>query len=333
MLLNKNIKILINYLFGPLVFILLLVSIYHQLHERNGWQASFHQFRHAIADTNNRYKLALVFLLMIGNWGLEARKWQLSMRPVQRLSWWRSFQATLTGSTIASFTPNRTGEYLGRMLFLEESSRISSVSLTILCSLSQNIMTMGMGCAGILYFLGHLSALPKADGENLRLWLQVLLFLVGALMAAATVFYFRLSWLRIVLKALRLPDKYLVYVKILEDVDTNILFIILVLSLFRYSIFILQYGLMFSVCGVNLNLSQTFGSMSVVFLVMAIIPTFTLLTELGLRWEVSLQLVQLFSDRAMGILACSFGIWLVNLVIPAFVGGLLILRVKLFRNK
>jgi uncharacterized membrane protein YbhN (UPF0104 family) len=189
------------------------------------------------------------------------------------------------------------------------------------------------GCAGIIYLLWHLHHNEMLNVEILHLWLSVLLVIVIAILLFATIFYFRLSWLVKFMKAVRVPEKYLVYVKILEDVDANILLRILFLSFFRYCVFMLQYYLIFSVFGVSLTLFQTFGSISVVFLVMAIVPTFTFLTELGLRWEASIQLVELFSANTVGIFAGSFGIWLINLVVPALAGSLLIVGIKLFKNK
>lgn len=330
--LNKNIKIIINYFLGPIVFMLLLFAIYKQLLAKTNWRESMQQIKNAISGAQ-QWKLWLVFLLMFLNWGIEAKKWQLSIASVQQISWWRAFKATLTGSTMASLTPNRMGEYLGRMLYIEEGKRLQSISLTILCSFSQIIVTMVAGCAGITYLLGNLHHNEMLNVEMLHLWLNVLLIIVLAILLLLSIFYFRLSWLVRLMKAFRLPDKYLVYVKILEDVDANILLRILFLSFLRYCVFILQYYLIFSVFAVSLTLVQTFGTISVVFLVMAIVPTFTFLTELGLRWEASIQLVQLLSANTVGIFAGSFGIWLINLVIPALAGSLLILGIKLFKNK
>jgi hypothetical protein len=332
MLLNKNIKILINYLLGPLVFLILLFAIYKQLHAKADWRESWQQIKSALTGPE-QWKLWLVILLMFANWGTEAKKWQISIAPVQQISWWRAFKATLTGSTMASFTPNRMGEYLGRILYIEEGKRIQSISLTILCSFSQIIVTMITGCAGIIYLLWHLHHHEMLHVGILHLWLRVLLVIVTVIMLLLGIFYFRLSWLVKFMKTLRLPEKYLVYVKILEDVDANILLRILFLSFLRYCVFILQYHLIFAVFGVSLTLFQSFGSISVVFLVMAIVPTFTFLTELGLRWEASIQLVELFSANTIGIFAGSFGIWLINLVVPALAGSLLLLGIKLFKNK
>ena len=152
-------------------------------------------------------------------------------------------------------------------------------------------------------------------------------------LAVLIVFYFRLSWLARILENIPQAGKLLLIFKILEEFNATILLQILFLSFVRYLVFIVQYFLLFAVFGVSLTWWQAASGMSVVFLVMAVIPTFTFLTEIGLRWEASIQVIQLYSANAVGIFACSFGIWLINLVIPALLGSLLILNIKLFRNK
>ncbi|MBS1917372.1 MAG: flippase-like domain-containing protein [Bacteroidetes bacterium] len=327
MRLNKNIKILLNYFLGPLVFLLLSYSIHQQLIHQHNWHESYQQVKNAIAGPQ-QWKLILAIVLMIVNWGLESRKWQLAIRHVQHISFWRAFKATLTGTTMASFTPNRMGEYLGRILYVEDGKRFQSISLTIVCSISQLLVTMALGCAGIIYLKFHVS-----EQSTLYFWLNVLLFAVLIAFAAAILFYFRLSWLVKLLEKIPSGGKFLAAIKVLEEFNATILLHILFLSLVRYLVFIAQYYLMFSVFGVSLTWLQTIGGMAVIFLVMAVIPTFTFLTELGLRWEASIQVMELFSANTVGIFAASFGIWLVNLIIPALAGSLLILNIKLFRNK
>jgi hypothetical protein len=71
---------------------------------------------------------------------------------------------------------------------------------------------------------------------------------------------------------------------------------------------------------------------SVVFLVLAIIPTFAI-AELGIRGEISLKIIGLFSSNTLGILWTTATIWAINLVIPAVAGSLLILGIKIFKNR
>ena len=331
MKLNKNIKIILNYFLGPLVFLLLSYAIYHQLLKQPNWQQSWQQVKSAIAGPQ-QWKIWIVLLLMLVNWGLESKKWQLAIHTLQPISYWRAFSATLTGVTMASFTPNRMGEYLGRILYIEEGKRLQSISLTIACSMAQLLITMIAGCAGILYLQFH-SQQVLPEQQSFHFWLNVLLFGVLFMVCVLTIFYFRLSWLVRLLEKIPSGGKFLHAIKVLEEFNGTILLRILFLSFVRYLVFIGQYYLLFSVFGVSLTWMQTAGGMSVVFLVMAVIPTFTFLTELGLRWQASIQVIELFSANAVGIFATSFGIWLVNLIIPALIGSLLILNIKLFRNK
>jgi len=66
---------------------------------------------------------------------------------------------------------------------------------------------------------------------------------------------------------------------------------------------------------------------SVSFLVLAIIPTIAVI-ELFQRRMVVKTLVGLYSTNELGITLTTAGIWLINLIIPAIVGSLLILSIK-----
>jgi len=298
--------------------------------KQQNWQQSFSQIKSAITG-QQQWKVWIVLLLMLANWGLEARKWQLSIHELERVSFPKAFAAILSGVAIASFTPNRVGEYLGRMLYIEEGKRMRSVSLTIICSLAQFLTTMIAGMGGIIYFKKYLETQIVSDKESLQTGLNILLFGIGFIVACLAVFYFRLSSVVSLLEKFRW-QKILAQIKVLNDVKLTILFNILSLSFARYVVFILQYYLLFSLFGVSLTLGETFASISMMFLIMAIIPSFTFLTDLGIRWEAGIQIIQIFNPNTTGIFAVSLGIWLINLIIPALIGSLLILRIKLFRT-
>ena len=83
---------------------------------------------------------------------------------------------------------------------------------------------------------------------------------------------------------------------------------------------------------VDVTVWQTFWLISVVFLVLAVVPTIAL-AEVGIRGKISLELFGLFSINNIGIITASVGIWCINLVIPSLLGSLLILRIKIFKNK
>ena len=329
--LNKNIKLIVNYFLGPAVFLLLSYAIYHQLEKQPNWQESWTAVKRSLSGPE-QWKVWLVFFLMFLNWGLEAGKWRLALRPLLPMGFPRAFRATLTGTTMASFTPNRMGEYLGRILFVPEGQRLKAISLTLVCSMAQLLVTLIAGGLGIVYLQRHLPETIPPGQQVFHFWLNVLFFGVLLFFMALTVLYFRLNWLVRLLERIPGKNRFLSTIKILEEFNATILWRILFLSLVRYLVFVAQYYLFFSVFGVSLSWLQTAGGMSVVFLVMAVIPTFTFLTELGLRWEASIQIIELFSSNTVGIFAASFGIWLVNLIIPALIGSLFMLNIKLFKK-
>jgi uncharacterized membrane protein YbhN (UPF0104 family) len=269
---------------------------------------------------------------MFANWGLEARKWQLSLAELEHMSFQKSFRAVFTGTTIASFTPNRIGDYLGRMLYVSEGKRVQSIPLTILCSMAQMLVTIVTGIAGVFYLQKYLHTQMIEDHQSMQLGLDILSYLTALLVLIIAFFYFRLSAMVRFLEN-RGWGKYLAPMKVLKELKLTILFHLLSLSFVRYVVFILQYYLLFSLFGVSLTWIQTFAGISTMFLVMVFVPTFTFLTDLGLRWESSIQIIRLFSPNTTGIFAVSLGIWMINLIIPALIGSLLILRIKLFRGK
>ena len=328
---NKNIKIILKNTLAVLVFLLLSYFIYRQVISQPNWRGSLDRVFRAVTGPL-QWKMWLVVALMPLNWGIEARKWQLALRPIGGIAYSDAVKAIFTGTTMASFTPNRMGEYIGRLLYVQEGKRIESISLTIVGSMAQLLTTLLMGSAGILYLLAtlHRQASPP---QAMEFWLNTLLGLVGFLLLSLTIIYFRLSWLVRILRKVPFCHKYLTYIKVLENFDATILLRILFLSFGRYLVFMAQYCLVFPVFGVVLTVGQVWGSVSVVFLVMAVVPTFTFLTELGLRWGASIRVLEFFSTNTVGIFAASFAIWLINLIVPALIGSLLILSIKLFKSK
>ena len=345
MALNKSIKIILNSIeryrrsgrrpilkiAGPLVFLLLTWFIYWQITRQHDWRTSLARIWAALSGPQ-QWKLWLVVALMPLNWGLEARKWQLALRPVGGIAFRNAFKAVFTGAAVAFFTPNRMGEYLGRILYVKEGRRMKAIALTIVSSMAQLMITLAMGLLGVLFI--RASAHRAIPGQlNWQLVLNILLGIVPLALLSLTFIYCRLT--RVTDWLLKIPGtrKYSAYIKVLESFDPATLRRIFFLSFGRYIVFITQYSLVFPVFGVEVGIWQGIGGMSVVFLIMAVVPTLTFLTELGLRWEASIQVLEIYSSNMVGIFATSFAIWLINLIIPAMIGSLLIVSIKFSKSR
>jgi hypothetical protein len=330
-MLNKNIKIIGNYILGPVVFLVLVWFIREQIVRQSDWWSLLDHLLKTVKGPG-WWRLGLVVLLMPVNWGIEARKWQLAMRPDGGISFKDAFKAIFTGATLASFTPNRMGEYLGRILYVKEGRRVAAISLTMIGSMAQLLITLLSGAVGLIGMFPLLHQQSLAGHPQVR-GLPQTLIVVGVLLLGLGFLYFQFP--RLARQLARLPwiRKLGAFIKVLENFDRRILLRILFLSFVRYIVFIVQYSLVFPVFGVWLGFGQVWQGMSVVFLIMAVVPTFTFLTELGLRLGASFQVLEFYKVSTVGIFAASFTIWLINLVIPALIGSLLIVSIKLFKSR
>jgi hypothetical protein len=326
--LNKSIKILINYFLGPILLVVLCYSLYRQLLQ----QADLTQRWQQIKYSWQHWKFLIVIFLMLINWGIEARKWQLLVLHVQPFSFLQSFKSVLAGCSITMLTPNRIGEYGGRILFLKEENRIKAISLNIASSISQLLVTMVMGCAGLIFlrFFSHnssnaLSVLPD-------FWGNVLIYFSISGTLLLFLFYIRLSWLVRIVEKIPAFAKVVKHITVLDEFSANQLLRILSLSLLRYLTFVLQYILLLQVMQVNIDTVLSFWLISVFYLVMAMAPTIGFI-ELPVRAKASIELMRLYSSNTLGIETAALAIWLINLVIPALVGSVLILGIKIVKEK
>ncbi|RYF96268.1 MAG: hypothetical protein EOO00_03135 [Chitinophagaceae bacterium] len=207
---------------------------------------------------------------------------------------------------------------------MKEGNRLKAISLTITGSISQLTITLFMGLAGLIILQRPIAS----SGMISSFWLDVLLWGVAAVLIVLTVFYFRLSLLIRWIDRMPSSRSYAWLIETLEDFNATLLLRLLSLSALRFVVFIIQYYLLFQLFDVHVNLWQTWCVVSVSFLVMAVIPTIALFTDLSLRGKVSLLLVGLFSGNNLGIGLTAASIWFINLIIPALAGSLLILSIK-----
>ena len=326
---KRNIKLFINYFLGPILFLWLSWSIYQQLKHQPDVATAWRNIRSSFGSASAVYLFSVV-LLMIANWSLEALKWKLLVYRIQQVSFFMAFKAILSGVAFSVTTPNRVGEYFGRILYMNEGNRLRAISVTITGSLSQLMITLGMGLAGLICL-----RLPmQREGLIADPWLQLLIAGTAVILAFLTLFYFRIPW--IVRAVDRLPGnrRFSWLISELEQYNATLLMQVLSLSAARFLIFVIQYYLLFRLFNVELQWRQVWSTVSVSFLVMAAIPTIAIFTDLGMRGEIMLQLLTLFSGNRLGIGLAAMAIWMINLIIPALAGSLLILSIRrIFKNK
>ena len=328
---NKKLKIFVRYVIGPFLAAWLFYSLYQQIKNQPHLHESLELIKEAPFG-KMAWKFWLVILLAFLNWGLEARKWQVLLEPLQKMPFLRAYRSVLSGLALSLNTPNRMGEYGGRILYVKDGSRLQAISLSIAGSISQLIITLLFGCGGLIFFLYFQNAHTGPIMGLSVYWIKVLLFISAIATAILILFFFRLSWLIKLLEKIPGSIKFKEYFKVLDQFTAKLLLRLLSLSFFRYLVFVLQYILLLQVLNVNIFWFDSFWIISILFLVLAIVPSFAI-ADLGIRGKFSTELFLMYRMNTVGILGTTFGIWVINLFIPAIAGSILILGIKFFKEK
>jgi hypothetical protein len=270
---------------------------------------------------------------MFANWSCEAMKWRVLIGHIQPISFLRAFRAILSGLSIslAMNTPNGAGEYVGRILYINEGNRLRAITLTLVGSISQLIVTMLFGTIGIFVLRSHFTKAINFATYTIK-WSDALAYSSIAITIALIIVYFEIGVLTRFIKKIPFIAKYAFFIQKLQDFGWKELLKVLLISMLRYSVFVVQYLLLLQVYNVGISIVTSGWLITIMFLALAIIPTIAL-AELGVRGKLSIFLFGMFSTNTLGIVLTASSIWLINLVVPALAGSLFILGIKLFRSK
>jgi hypothetical protein len=284
-------------------------------------------------QTQGLFYIPLLLVLMIFNWLIESVKWKIAVASVQPVSMFRAFKAVLAGVSISLSLPNRIGEYLGRVLYLEPTQRVRAISVTVVASFSQLIVTVMMGFLGLL--LARPVMLSQGGWAIQTWWIAVgVVVLIAILML---LLYFNISFLnrwlqqKLLDSSSKWPLRFKGWLAALDSCDAAILRVLLSLSVLRYVVFVAQYYLAYQFFGVHFNMHQLFIIVSLTFLTLAAVPTFAA-PELALRGAVGIFIAKWFTMQTAEVVLALLLIWITNLILPAIIGALLITGIRNFFN-
>lgn len=253
----------------------------------------------------------LVFLLMPLNWFLEMVKWQHFLRIHAPIPFAQLVRPVLGGIALSIFTPNRIGEYGGRILRMPYEIRWPVALSTLAGSICQNLVAFS---AGVLSFI---------------LIFPDLLFLkVLAILSVSAVFigFFNLRMIISWVCSLRLHpvfQKVLCQLRFLEDYSPPVLFRGLSIAAARYIIYVGQFVILLHVFSPGIPLGTLFLGVSALYLFHTIVPLPPVADVLA-RTNVALILWSGSGMSELSISLASLLVWCINLLIPAIIGSIIL---------
>jgi len=334
-----------NFLIRLLIIIATYGFIYKEIFYGHDFSKIFTEFESAFKDISTIILLLVCIVLVFVNWGIETSKWQYLIRKIEKVPYLKSYKAVLSGVAISSFTPNRIGEFLGRVFILEKANRVEGILITILGSISQFLVTFILGATGIAIFVMLFKDLITNElgiSDDLFMYLYLALALITiALFAFLLMLFLKVSAVKDFVYRLigNSWKKLKKYTKVFNLYQFRELLKVLAYSLLRYIVFTLQFYLMLKIFGINLPLISGFIMISIILFAITIIPTIAI-AELGIRGSVALFIIGTYLESHgvsnfnldLGIIAASSGIWLINLAVPALIGAIMVFNLKFFRK-
>ena len=314
-------KKLFSYLLKAVVLVLAAVFIYHRINNNDNLK----QFEKLIAGISHDQvieTMSFIVLLMMLNWVLESLKWQYLTRSLVKVTAWEAIEAVFCGLTWAIFTPNRIGEYGGRVLFLPNRKRIHGVFAMAVGSFGQNVITNVLGLAALIWF--------TFTFLHLNFWIASVLSL-GAIgvMAIFLVFYFNIGWLVVLLDKINFLRKYHRFFEIMGRYNTGELLNIMWFCLARFFVFSFQYYLVIHLLMPSIPVFPMMMMVFILFFIQSALPSLDLL-DIGVRNYTASFFFMYITDQKIAVMAAVSSIWLINLIIPAILGSVFVLNLKFF---
>ncbi|MBN2776781.1 MAG: flippase-like domain-containing protein [Bacteroidales bacterium] len=260
--------------------------------------------------------LATIVIMMIINWLLEAIKWRNLVKNLEKIGLWQSFKAVWAGVTVGTLTPNRIGEFGGRIIFLRKENRTTASGYTLYGDLSQFLVTFIFGLCSFLLLIYVNAKSSEIDS------IDNIVIIIGFMsISISSIIYFRLESILKILKKIRFFKKLLTKFDELKNINLHLKLTTLSLSAIRYLVFTTQFYFALIFFGIEISYFDALISISSVYLAATIIPNIPF-AELGIRLSFSIIFIGIYTNDIGAILMSSLLIYIINVAIPTLIGGI-----------
>lgn len=279
----------------------------------------------------------IILILMLINWSIETYKWRYLILKIEKVSFLKAYRAILTGLAVSTFTPNRVGEFLGRVISLQKANPWKAIFISILCSMSQLITTFFIGSITVsIFILSYHFVLPF--DKSIWIIFVLLLLIINILIFSI---YFNVRFLGEFLNKIINSKwrKIRGYLKVFSFYKFKELRNTIALSISRYFVFSLQFYILLRFFGVPLSESEAAIIIPTIYFIIAAIPSFAI-AEIGIRGTVAVGLIEFYFKTIKGedfnlhfnVIAATSLIWFINIALPALIGNIFVLKTNFLKN-
>lgn len=319
--LNPKAKKILSILIKITILVLAFWFIFQKL-SNNQNISNFRSLTASLSSASVWTIVITLFLLMLLNWFIEALKWKYLLRDVEKIGTWRAVESVYCGLTWAVFTPNRIGEYGGRVFFLSPRKRIIGVISMGVGAVGQMVVTNVLGALALLWFVASFIELNIIINFALT-------FLVAIFCSFFLLLYFNIQLIDGLLSKIKFIKPFRRFFSILAKYKKADLFRILAYSFARFFVFTTQYCLIIHLLIPEIHIPSMVLIMFIIFFIQSSLPSLDLL-DIGVRAMTATYFFGFVTNQDVAIMAATACIWLINLIIPAILGSVFVLKLNFF---
>ena len=286
---------------GLILFVVCLVAIYNKVAHNENLNQYSADIKIQFAKVTF-FEWAVLLLLFLGNYLMEAIKWQNLLASWSPISILKSYKSVLIGQAFAFFTPARSGDYVGRILLLPPGNKMKGVAQLAWSSYAQLIITISIGSIALFF--------------NLPFFPWIKWFMPLGLIAALFVYFH--------------PGQFKGWLNKINQlqIENKLKLNLLGLSFLKYMIFVLQYTWAVKMLNIPIAPIDLWIALGVLFLLLSIIPSISL-TDLVIRGQIIVVLLEPYYNNSLMLICLSTIIWAVNFLLPAIIGAFLLINFRI----
>ncbi len=293
--------------FGVFIIKLLIVIaafyfIYHQLanNSKLDWDKFLDLFK------KNQSVAGITFLLFLSflNRYFEILKWQNLAQEVAVISKMEATKQVLAALTLGVFTPVGIGEYVGKALYFEKKETKKIIFLNLICNGIQVLVTGLFGLIGMV-MLGY--------------YYWSILLILSCVVVILISFFTK----RILIQGHSIEN----FISRINAIPKKIHHKNILLGLCRYLVFSHQYYFLFVAFDVNLPYLTLMATITTVYLLASIIPSFQFL-DFALKGSLAVYFFGKLGVNEWVTVFVTTLMWFLNVVLPVVIGSYYVLLFK-----
>ena len=294
--------------FKAAVFLVMTWYITDRLFLSNDFDAQFSLFRSSLQSVHVLSAFFAV-LLMPFNWSIETLKWKWlinSTTPFVNL-----LKSVIAGITFGFITPARSGEFIGRIMYLNDVDKTKVFYLSSIGGIAQTVVTLVAGVFCVLLWSNN----------------SMLNGLATGIAVAFLFFYFRFDLFNQIISSSNFLSRkgLLINNNELPVIGTQLK--VLLASLVRYLVYLTQYVLVLHFFEVSDSLPML-TVYSGVFLVAQTFSPLMPFLDISYRGGSMLYIFKDTDSNSIALLGAVTLVWVINLLTPTLIGYFFILRKK-----